>query len=276
MTKVINTINEDILSENICFIPTMGAIHEGHLSLVDIGKETNLKTLVSIFLNRRQFNNDEDFKNYPIEIEQDIELLESRDVDFIFLPQESYVYPDEGVPSIAPSKVGSILEGASRPGHFEGVLTVVNRLFDLVKPSHAVFGKKDAQQLFLIKDMINRFDLNIKIIEGDIFRDKNGLAMSSRNNLLSQNAKLNAANIFKSLKNVVKEINLGKSFEESIEIGINLINQNEIDLDYLEIVDEENFNYPNKYSKKLKLLTAAYVENVRLIDNIDIEIWKKL
>lgn len=276
MTKVINTINEDILSENICFIPTMGAIHEGHLSLVDIGKETNLKTLVSIFLNRRQFNNDEDFKNYPIEIEQDIELLESRDVDFIFLPQESYVYPDEGVPSIAPSKVGSILEGASRPGHFEGVLTVVNRLFDLVKPSHAVFGKKDAQQLFLIKDMINRFDLNIEIIEGDIFRDKNGLAMSSRNNLLSQNAKLNAANIFKSLKNVVKEINLGKSFEESIEIGINLINQNEIDLDYLEIVDEENFNYPNKYSKKLKLLTAAYVENVRLIDNIDIEIWKKL
>jgi pantoate--beta-alanine ligase len=272
MTKVINTINEDILSENICFIPTMGAIHEGHLSLVDIGKETNLKTLVSIFLNRRQFNNDEDFKNYPIEIEQDIELLESRDVDFIFLPQESYVYPDEGVPSIAPSKVGSILEGASRPGHFEGVLTVVNRLFDLVKPSHAVFGKKDAQQLFLIKDMINRFDLNIEIIEGDIFRDKNGLAMSSRNNLLSQNAKLNAANIFKSLKNVVKEINLGKSFEESIEIGINLINQNEIDLDYLEIVDEENFNYPNKYSKKLKLLTAAYVENVRLIDNIDIEI----
>ena len=272
MTKVINTINEDILSENICFIPTMGAIHEGHLSLVDIGKETNLKTLVSIFLNRRQFNNDEDFKNYPIEIEQDIELLESRDVDFIFLPQESYVYPDEGVLSIAPSKVGSILEGASRPGHFEGVLTVVNRLFDLVKPSHAVFGKKDAQQLFLIKDMINRFDLNIKIIEGDIFRDKNGLAMSSRNNLLSQNAKLNAANIFKSLKKVVKELNLGKSFEESIEIGIDLINQNEIDLDYLEIVDEENFNYPNKYSKKLKLLTAAYVENVRLIDNIDIEI----
>ena len=272
MTKVINTINEDTLSENICFIPTMGAIHEGHLSLVDIGKETNLKTLVSIFLNRRQFNNDDDFKNYPIELEQDIELLESRGVDFIFLPQESYVYPNEGVPSIAPSRVGSILEGASRPGHFEGVLTVVNRLFDLVKPSHAVFGKKDAQQLFLIKDMVNQLDLNIKIIEGDIFRDKNGLAMSSRNNLLSQNAKLNAANIFKSLKKVVKELNLGKSFEESIEIGIDLINQNEIDLDYLEIVDEENFNYPNKYSKKLKLLTAAYVENVRLIDNIDIEI----
>ncbi len=229
MTKVINTINDDILSENICFIPTMGAIHEGHLSLVDIGKETNLKTLVSIFLNRRQFNNDDDFKNYPIELEQDIQFLKSRGVDFIFLPQESYIYPSEGVSSIVPSKVGSILEGASRPGHFEGVLTVVNRLFDLIKPSHAVFGKKDAQQLFLIKDMVNRLGLNIEIIEGEIFRDINGLALSSRN-------------------------------------------KHEIDLDYLEIVDEENFNYPNKYSKKLKLLTAAYVENVRLIDNIDIEI----
>ena len=167
MTKVINTINDDILSENICFIPTMGAIHEGHLSLVDIGKETNLKTLVSIFLNRKQFNNDDDFKNYPIELEQDIHFLKSRGVDFIFLPQESYIYPSEGVPSIAPGKVGSILEGASRPGHFEGVLTVVNRLFDLIKPSHAVFGKKDAQQLFLIKDMVNRLDLNIEIIEGE-------------------------------------------------------------------------------------------------------------
>jgi pantoate--beta-alanine ligase len=264
MTKVINTINEDILSKDICFIPTMGAIHEGHLSLVDIGKETNLKTLVSIFLNRRQFNNDDDFNNYPIELEQDIQFLESKGVDYIFLPQESYIYPSEGVPSI--------LEGVSRPGHFEGVLTVVNRLFDLIKPSHAVFGKKDAQQLFLIKDMVNRFDLNIEIIEGEIFRDINGLALSSRNKHLSQEAKLNAANIFKSLQNVAKEINFGKSFEESVELGINLFNQNEIDLDYLEIVDEENFKYPNKNSKKLKLLTAAYVENIRLIDNIDIKI----
>ena len=272
MTKVISTINEDILSENICLIPTMGAIHEGHLSLVDIGKETNLKTLVSIFLNKRQFNNEDDLKNYPIELEQDIQFLESRGVDYIFLPQESYIYPSVGVTSIVPNKVGYILEGASRPGHFEGVLTVVNRLFDLVKPSHAVFGKKDAQQLFLIKDMINRFDFNIEIIEGEIFRDINGLALSSRNKHLSKDAKLNAANIFKSLQKVATEINSGKSFEESVELGVNLFNINEIDLDYLEIVDEENFNYPNKYSKKLKLLTAAYVENIRLIDNIDIKI----
>ena len=127
MTKVINTINEDILSKDICFIPTMGAIHEGHLSLVDIGKETNLKTLVSIFLNRRQFNNDDDFKNYPIEHEQDIQFLKSRGVDFIFLPQESYIYPSEGVPSIVPSKVGSILEGASMPVSYTHLTLPTNR-----------------------------------------------------------------------------------------------------------------------------------------------------
>ena len=220
MTKVITTINEEILSKNICFIPTMGAIHEGHLSLVDIGKKTNLKTLVSIFLNRRQFNNDD----------------------------------------------GSILEGSSRPGHFEGVLTVVNRLFDLVQPSHAVFGKKDAQQLFLIKDMINRFDLNIEIIEGEIFRDKNGLALSSRNKHLSTDAKLTASNIFKSLQNVANEINLGKSYKESVELGTNLINQNEIYLDYLEIVDEENFKYilkNNKIFLQLQFFGGRYKSNFR-------------
>ncbi len=272
MTKVITTINEDILSKKICFIPTMGAIHEGHLSLVDLGKETNLNTLVSIFLNRKQFNNTEDFINYPSQLEQDIQILESSGVDYIFLPEESYIYPSQGVPTVLPGKVGGILEGLSRPGHFEGVLTVVNRLFDLVQPSHAVFGKKDAQQLFLIKNMINEFDLNIKIIEGEIIRDENGLALSSRNKHLSPAAKLNASNIFSNLLYVANEINSGKDFKESVELGSNLINQSEIKLDYLDLVDEENFKYPNKYSRKLKLVIAAYVEDIRLIDNIDIKI----
>ena len=272
MTKIITTISNDILNEDICFIPTMGSLHEGHLSLVDLGKKTKLKTLVSIFLNRRQFNDIEDFDNYPIQLDKDTQLLKDREVDYIFIPKEDYIYPSKNIEVVVPNEIGNVLEGASRPGHFEGVLTVVKRLFDLIQPNCSVFGKKDAQQLFLIKDMVNQLDLNIEIIEGKIFRDINGLALSSRNKHLSQDAKLIAANIFKSLQKVAKEINLGKSLEESLEIGINSFNQNKIDLDYLEIVDEENFNYPNKYSKKLKLLTAAYVENVRLIDNIDIEI----
>ena len=275
MTKVITTINNDILVENICFIPTMGSLHNGHLSLVDLGKKTNLKTLVSIFLNRRQFNDIKDFENYPNQRDSDIQKLYDRGVDYIFVPEEDYIYPSSGIETVSPNEIGRVLEGYSRPGHFEGVLTVVKRLFDLIQPSYSVFGKKDAQQLFLIKNMIKEFNLNIQIIEGDIVRDKNGLALSSRNNHLSSNAKLKASCIFDSLLKTAESISSIKDYEEAIKEGSKNFVKNEIVLDYLELVDTENFKSPNKYSKKLKLLIAAYVENIRLIDNIDIELWKK-
>ena len=275
MTKVIKTISNDILSEKICFIPTMGSLHNGHLSLVDLGKKTNFKTLVSIFVNRRQFNDIKDFEKYPNQRDSDIRKLYDKEVDYIFVPEEDYIYPSAGIETILPNEIGRVLEGYSRPGHFEGVLTVVKRLFDLIQPSYSVFGKKDAQQLFLIKNMIREFDLNIQIIEGDIIRDKNGLALSSRNNHLSSNAKLNASCIFDTLIKTAESIYSIKDYEEAIKEGSRNFVKNEIVLDYLELVDTENFKSPNKYSKKLKLLIAAYVENVRLIDNIDIKIWKK-
>lgn len=275
MTKVIKTISNDILSEKICFIPTMGSLHNGHLSLVDLGKKTNLKTLVSIFVNRRQFNDIKDFEKYPNQRDSDIRKLYDKEVDYIFVPEEDYIYPSAGIETILPNEIGRVLEGYSRPGHFEGVLTVVKRLFDLIQPSYSVFGKKDAQQLFLIKNMIREFDLNIQIIEGDIIRDKNGLALSSRNNHLSSNAKLNASCIFDTLIKTAESIYSIKDYEEAIKEGSRNFVKNEIVLDYLELVDTENFKSPNKYSKKLKLLIAAYVENIRLIDNIDIELWKK-
>ena len=275
MTKVIKTISNDILSEKICFIPTMGSLHNGHLSLVDLGKKTNLKTLVSIFVNRRQFNDIKDFEKYPNQRDSDIRKLYDKEVDYIFVPEEDYIYPSAGIETILPNEIGRVLEGHSRPGHFEGVLTVVKRLFDLIQPSYSVFGKKDAQQLFLIKNMIREFDLDIQIIEGDIIRDKNGLALSSRNNHLSSNAKLNASCIFDTLIKTAESIYSIKDYEEAIKEGSRNFVKNEIVLDYLELVDTENFKSPNKYSKKLKLLIAAYVENIRLIDNIDIELWKK-
>ena len=275
MTEVIKTISNDILSEKICFIPTMGSLHNGHLSLVDLGKKTNLKTLVSIFVNRRQFNDIKDFEKYPNQRDSDIRKLYDKEVDYIFVPEEDYIYPSAGIETILPNEIGRVLEGYSRPGHFEGVLTVVKRLFDLIQPSYSVFGKKDAQQLFLIKNMIREFDLNIQIIEGDIIRDKNGLALSSRNNHLSSNAKLNASCIFDTLIKTAESIYSIKDYEEAIKEGSRNFVKNEIVLDYLELVDTENFKSPNKYSKKLKLLIAAYVENIRLIDNIDIELWKK-
>ena len=275
MTKVIRTISNDILVDNICFIPTMGSLHNGHLSLIDLGKKTNLKTLVSIFLNRRQFNDIKDFENYPNQLDSDVQKLYDRGVDYIFVPEEDYIYPSSGIETVSPNEIGRVLEGYSRPGHFEGVLTVVKRLFDLIQPSYSVFGKKDAQQLFLIKNMIREFNLNIQIIEGDIVRDKNGLALSSRNNHLSSNAKLKASCIFDSLLKTAESISSIKDYEEAIKEGSKNFVKNEIVLDYLELVDTENFKSPSKYSKKLKLLIAAYVENIRLIDNIDIALWKK-
>jgi pantoate--beta-alanine ligase len=216
MTKVIKTISNDILVENICFIPTMGSLHNGHLSLVDLGKKTNLKTLVSIFLNRRQFNDIKDFENYPNQLDSDVQKLYDRGVDYIFVPEEDYIYPSSGIETVSPNEIGSVLEGYSRPGHFEGVLTVVKRLFDLIQPSCSVFGKKDAQQLFLIKNMIREFNLNIQIIEGDIVRDKNGLALSSRNNHLSSNAKLKASCIFDSLLKTAESISSIKDYEKQL------------------------------------------------------------
>ena len=124
MTKVIRTISNDILVENICFIPTMGSLHNGHLSLVDLGKKTNLKTLVSIFVNRRQFNDIKDFEKYPNQRDSDIRKLYDKEVDYIFVPEEDYIYPNAGPETILPNEIGRVLEGYSRPGHFEGVLTV--------------------------------------------------------------------------------------------------------------------------------------------------------
>ena len=155
MTRIINEIDKKIFLEEKCFIPTMGALHKGHLSLVKLGKQsTNGKTIVSIFVNKRQFNDESDYDNYPIDLDKDIELLRKEEVDYIFIPQENYIYPKDfaELDGIKSGAKGSLFEGVHRPGHFDGVLTVVNRLFELVNPTSAVFGKKDAQQLYLVKE----------------------------------------------------------------------------------------------------------------------------
>ena len=162
----------------------MGSLHDGHKSLIEIAKKTNNKVIVSIFVNEKQFNDQNDFKNYPRNEQKDLEILSDLEVDYVFLPENDYIYPFNEFENITSGNVGSIYEGHFRPGHFDGVLTVVKRLFDLVNPDLAVFGKKDAQQLFLIKNMIQSYKMNIEIIEAPTVRSSSGLALSSRNNLL--------------------------------------------------------------------------------------------
>jgi len=273
MTRIINEIDKKIFLEEKCFIPTMGALHKGHLSLVKLGKQsTNDKTIVSIFVNKRQFNDESDYDNYPIDLDKDIELLRKEEVDYIFIPDENYIYPkdfaeQEGIKS---GEKGSLFEGAHRPGHFDGVLTVVNRLFELVNPTSAVFGKKDAQQLYLVKEFFANKSNNLQIIEAEIIRDEYGLAMSSRNRLLSKSGINIARNIFQILKNTKEHFFQNQDIQQAEAFGKELFNENDIEYDYLNFVDPKYFETPDKNQEKLLLITAAYVEGIRLIDNMEV------
>jgi len=273
MTRIINEIDKKIFLEEKCFIPTMGALHKGHLSLVKLGKQsTNSKTIVSIFVNKRQFNDESDYDNYPIDLDKDIELLRKEEVDYIFIPDENYIYPKDFVEldGIKSGEKGSLFEGAHRPGHFDGVLTVVNRLFELVNPTSAVFGKKDAQQLYLVKEFFANKSNNLKIIEAEIIRDEYGLAMSSRNRLLSKSGINIARNIFQILKNTKEHFFQNQDIQQAEAFGKELFNENDIEYDYLNFVDPKYFETPDKNQEKLLLITAAYVEGIRLIDNMEV------
>ena len=273
MTRIINKIDKKIFHEEKCFIPTMGALHEGHLSLVKLGKKsTNGKTIVSIFVNKRQFNDESDYDNYPIDLDKDIELLRKEEVDYIFIPQENYIYPKDfaELDGIKSGEKGSLFEGAHRPGHFDGVLTVVNRLFDLVNPTSVVFGKKDAQQLYLVKEFLANKSNNLKIIEAEIIRDEYGLAMSSRNRLLSKSGINIARNIFQILENTKEHFIQNQDIQQSEDFGKKLFGENAIEYDYLNFVDPKYFETPDSNREKLLLITAAYVQGIRLIDNMEV------
>ena len=273
MTRIINKIDKKIFHEEKCFIPTMGALHEGHLSLVKLGKKsTNGTTIVSIFVNKRQFNDESDYDNYPIDLDKDIELLRKEEVDYIFIPEENYIYPKDfaELDGIKSGEKGSLFEGAHRPGHFDGVLTVVNRLFDLVNPTSVVFGKKDAQQLYLVKEFLANKSNNLKIIEAEIIRDEYGLAMSSRNRLLSKSGINIARNIFQILENTKEHFIQNQDIQQSEDFGKKLFDENAIEYDYLNFVDPKYFETPDSNREKLLLITAAYVQGIRLIDNMEV------
>ena len=277
MTRIINKIDKKIFLEEKCFIPTMGALHEGHLSLVKLGKKsTNGKTIVSIFVNKRQFNDESDYDNYPIDLDKDIELLRKEEVDYIFIPQENYIYPKDfaELDGIKSGEKGSLFEGTHRPGHFDGVLTVVNRLFDLVNPTSVVFGKKDAQQLYLVKEFLANKSNNLKIIEAEIIRDEYGLAMSSRNRLLSTSGINIARNIFQILENTKEHFIQNQDIQQSEDFGKKLFDENAIEYDYLNFVDPKYFETPDSNREKLLLITAAYVQGIRLIDNMEVIQWR--
>jgi pantoate--beta-alanine ligase len=265
-----------IRGQRVSFVPTMGAIHDGHLSLVKIARATSDLVIASIFVNPLQFGSSEDFELYPRTEEHDSKLLEKAGADILFLPTVEEIYPGENFKlTQSAGEIGSLYEGAARPGHFDGMLTVVSRLFDIVQPDIAVFGKKDAQQLFLIKKMLERQNPigtrdPIQIIEAETIRDPKGLALSSRNKRLKRHD-LEVALVLSSALREARELaSAGKSPTEALAAASNLLGlAPEAKLDYLALVNPATFQpIEDGFTGEALMIVAAVVGSVRLIDNL--------
>jgi len=252
------------------FVPTMGALHLGHLSLVTQAVTENSIVVVSIFVNPNQFNDPNDLERYPRTLEADLKLLVPTGCQLVFAPNVKEVYPEPDTRKFNFGKLEEVMEGKFRPGHFNGVAQVVSRLFDMVKPDKAYFGLKDFQQLAIIKSMVNQLKLPVEIVPCAIVREESGLAMSSRNELLTAEERKNAAVISKTLFRA-KELKRQKSVQELAEWVKNEINNNPfLDVEYVEIVDDEELQPVKSWDEPTTKVAcvAVFCGKVRLIDNI--------
>ena len=255
------------INSRVGFVPTMGALHEGHASLIKKCREENEAVFVSTFVNPTQFLPNEDFEKYPKNEEADIKICESLGVDAMFIPKADEIYGVTEPKVIAPLELSTILEGATRPGHFDGVLTVLNKFFNIVRPKNVYMGKKDAQQLIIVKNMVKSMFLDIHIEPCEIVRESDGLALSSRNVYLDEEEKLMALKISRAL---LKASNLVKDSEFDVKsIKPQMLSILEpLKVDYIAFVDRE-FNEISQITLSNSIiLIAAYVGKTRLIDNI--------
>lgn len=258
--------------KTIGFVPTMGALHQGHLSLLQLSGQQNQLTVCSIFVNPTQFNDPKDFEKYPVTVGADIFLLEQAGVNVLFLPSVSEIYPN-GTQSQNSYDLGyleNLLDGAYRPGHFQGVCQVVHRLLTIVQPQTFYLGQKDYQQCLVLKRMVQLENLPSRIAIGPTLREKDGLAMSSRNTRLSPEAREKATAIFKSLSYIRENIK-NKAISDLQTEAIAFLLRNGFDkVDYIAIADAETLLPATEATqdKKLVVLAAAFIEGVRLIDNM--------
>ncbi|MEJ5306178.1 MAG: pantoate--beta-alanine ligase [Ignavibacteria bacterium] len=277
--KVIRTIGElrnelrdlKLQKKIISFVPTMGYLHEGHLSLVRYAKQNSDFCVVSIFVNPTQFAPNEDFNRYPRDEQRDLSLLEKEKCDFVFIPSAQEMYGENYQTYVKVRKYSEILEGEFRPTHFEGVTTVVIKLFNIVQPDFAVFGQKDAQQAFIIQKMVDDLNIPIRVDVLPIVREVDGLAMSSRNVYLQGEERNQALCLYKGIQLAEKLYNDGeRSAKVLIEKVKNLINQFSLaQIDYVEIVEKKSFEKADllKEGNEYYLLLAVRIGNTRLIDN---------
>lgn len=263
---------------SVALVPTMGNLHAGHIHLVEIAKQHAACVVVSIFVNPLQFGANEDLANYPRTLQADCEKLDAAGADIVFAPNVEEMYPDFNAETndlgqsmiISAPPIARELCGASRPGHFDGVATVVMKLFNIVQPQVAVFGKKDFQQLFIIRELVRQFNLPIKIIAGDTVREPSGLAMSSRNGYLTPEQKAHACMLHACLKEIVASILHGCSDYAALEqVSAQTLNNNGWLTDYVSVRSARTLLPASIDDAELVVLAAARIGNTRLIDNIE-------
>lgn len=255
---------------SVGFVPTMGALHSGHIFLVKQAERENPVVVVSIFVNPTQFNDANDLKRYPRNLETDLKLLEPTGCDIVFAPEAEEIYPEPDTRKFNFGELERVMEGKHRPGHFNGVAQVVSRLFEIVEPDKAYFGLKDFQQLAVINKLVNMLKLPVEIVPCEIIRENSGLAMSSRNELLSPEERNNAAHIYETLTNATN-LTGEKSVRDLEKWVMETINKNPfLNVEYFEIVDFENLQPVKSWSDKGKKIgcIAVFCGKVRLIDNI--------
>lgn len=261
-------------AKRIAFVPTMGNLHEGHIALVEQARSIADIVVVSIFVNRLQFGLNEDWDRYPRTLEEDIRKLKSAGCDVLFCPDEHEIYPNgmEAQTRVVVPTMAEVLCGASRPGHFEGVTTVVTKLFNIVQPDAAVFGIKDFQQLAIIRRMVEDLCMPIEIVAAEINREHDGLARSSRNRYISETERLNANQLYLCLKSVKAEIEAGNTDFELLEVqAIEKIREAGFKPDYFKVCNSRTLDPAADDDSSVTVLGAMYTDKARLIDNISLE-----
>lgn len=274
--KVIRTIDEmkhavSLAIRPIGFVPTMGALHEGHLSLIRAARAENPTVVVSIFVNPTQFGPREDYEKYPRDLDRDLRLLEQEQVDLVFVPDVQEMYPPGFDTWVDPGKIGTILEGAARPGHFRGVDTVVLKLFNICKPDKAYFGQKDGQQCVVIKRMVRDLNLDVEIVIRPTVREPDGLAMSSRNQYLNPEERRAATVISRALFEAEKQFKVGERSAAFLKDLVYQILRSEPliqQIDYVSVADADTLEELETVDRKAMISTAVRIGPARLIDNV--------
>ncbi|WP_439880907.1 pantoate--beta-alanine ligase [Pontibacter sp. MBLB2868] len=273
--KQVSTIREKVQAlrcdgKRIGFVPTMGALHEGHLQLLRASASENDVTICSIFVNPTQFNNPDDYKLYPRTIEQDIELLKTVGCDYLFAPVAEDVYQQQPLLQFSFGSLETVMEGAHRPGHFNGVAIVVSKLFHFVQPHRAYFGQKDLQQVTIVKQLVQGLSFDLEVVSYPTIREESGLAMSSRNKRLTDKQRQLAAGLYRALQLAKSHLTIKpvSTIKEEVSAYLNTLDQ--VELEYFEVADVNTLQPVDDLTgvQEVALCLAANVGPVRLIDNI--------